>query len=50
MSLSKETGYQALDTLEPPAGGWSWGVEVRVQQVPFRLKLFKLVAPDGSIE
>ena len=50
VSLSKQTGYQALDTLEPPAGGWSRGVEVRVQQVPFSLKLFKLVATDGSIE
>ncbi|MGI4873040.1 MAG: hypothetical protein ACRYFX_17915 [Janthinobacterium lividum] len=49
VSLSKETGYQALDTLEPPAGGWSRGVEVRVHQVPFGLKLFKLVATDGSI-
>lgn len=50
VSVSKEAGYQALDTLEPPAGGWSRGVEVRVQQVPFGVKLFKLVATDGSIE
>lgn len=50
VSVSKQTGYQALDTLDPPAGGWSQGVEVRVQQVPFGLKLFKLVATDGSIE
>jgi hypothetical protein len=50
VSLSKQTGYQALDTLEPPAGGWSRGVEVRLQQVPFGVKLFKLVATDGSIE
>ena len=48
--ISKETGYQALDTLEPPAGGWSRGVEVRVQQVPFGVKRFKLVATGGSIE
>nr|WP_162549761.1 transposase [Hymenobacter nivis] len=49
--LSKETGSQSLDTLEPPAGGgWSRGVEVRLQQVPFRIKLFKLVAIDGRIE
>lgn len=50
VSLQKETGYQALDTLEPPAGGWSRGVVVRMQQVPFDVKLFKLVATDGSIE
>lgn len=50
VSVSKQTGYQALDTLEPPAGGWSRGVEVRLQQVPFGVKLFKLVATDGSIE
>ncbi|RYY19050.1 MAG: transposase, partial [Cytophagaceae bacterium] len=50
VSLRKETGYQTLDTLEPPAQGWSRGVEMRVQQVPFALRLFKLVATDGSIE
>lgn len=50
MSASKETGYQALDTLEPPAGGWSRGVEVRGQQVPFGGKLFQLVATNGDME
>lgn len=50
VSVRKEAGYQCLDTLEPPAGGWSGGVEVRLQQVPFAVKLFKLVATDGSIE
>ena len=50
VSLSKETGYQSLDTLEPPAGAWSRGVKVRLQKVPFGVKLFKLVTTDGSIE
>ena len=50
VSLSKQGGYQGLDSLEPPAGGWSRGAEVRLQQVPFAVKLFKLVATDGSIE
>ena len=50
VSLTKESGCQALDTLGPPASGWSGGVEVRLQQVPFAVKLFKLVATDGSIE
>ena len=50
VSPTKESGYQALDTLGPPASGWSRGVEVRLQQVPFAVKLFKLVVTDGSIE
>lgn len=48
--LSKETGYQSLDSLEPPAQGWSKGVEVRLKEVPFGVKLFKLVATNGSVE
>lgn len=50
VSLSKETGYQKLDLLDPPAQGWSKGVEVRLQEVPFGVKLFKLVATNGDIE
>ena len=50
VSLRKESGYQALDTLEPPAKGWSGGVEVRLKEVPFGVKLFKLVATNGDIE
>ncbi|MGI4873775.1 MAG: IS701 family transposase [Janthinobacterium lividum] len=50
VSLSKQMGYQSLDSLEPPAQGWSKGVEVRLQEVPFGVKLFKLVATNGSIE
>ncbi|AMR27581.1 hypothetical protein A0257_11050 [Hymenobacter psoromatis] len=50
VSVSQETGYQALDRLEAPAEGWSRGLEVRVQQVPVGLKLFKLVATEGSSE
>jgi len=49
-SLSKETGYQTLDSLDPPPQGWSKGVEVRLKEVPFGVKLFKLVATNGSIE
>jgi hypothetical protein len=48
--VGKETGYQALDTLEPPAKGWSQGMEVRLKEVPFGVKLFKLVATNGDIE
>lgn len=50
VSVAKQTGYQALATLEPPAQGWSKGLEVRLQEVPFTVKLFKLVATNGDIE
>ena len=50
VNVDKATGWQSLDALEPPAGGWSAGLEVRLQEVPFAVKLFKLVATDGSIE
>ena len=50
VSVRKQAGYQALDTLEPPVGGWSAGAEVRLQEVLLAVRLFKLVATDGSIE
>ena len=50
MSLRKASGYQRLNTLEPPPQGWSRGVEVRVKEGPFAVRLFKLVAPNGDIE
>lgn len=50
VSLAKEGGYQGLDTLEPPPLGWSQGVEVRLKEVPFGVKRFKLVATNGDIE
>ena len=48
--VDHQVGYQGLDTLEPPERGWSRGVEVRRQEVPFAVKLFKLVATNGDIE
>ena len=50
VSLAKESGYQGLDTLKPPPQGWSQGVEVRQKEVPFGVKLFKLVAMNGDID
>jgi hypothetical protein len=50
VSVTKETGYQGLATLAPPPQGWSQGLAVRVKEVPFGLKLFKLVATNGDIE
>ena len=47
--VGKETGYQALDTLEPPAKGWSQGLEVRRKEVPFGVQRFKVVATNGDI-
>lgn len=50
VSASKERGYQALDAVAPPPGGWSTGLEVRLKQVPFAMRLFKLVASNGDVE
>ena len=50
VSASKETGYQALLDVAPPPGGWSTGLEVRLNKVPFAVRLFKLVASNGDIE
>ena len=50
VSLSKETGYQVLDELEPPANGWSAGVEVGLKEGPFAVKRFQLVATSGDID
>ena len=50
MSNSKETGYPALDAVAPPPGDWSMGLEGRLKQVPFTVRLFKLVASNGDIE
>ena len=48
MSPSKELSYQALDAVAPPPGGWSTGLEVRLKQVPFAIRLFKPVAANGG--
>ncbi len=50
VSVPEETGYPALDTLEPPERGWSAGVEVRRKEVPFAVKLFQLVTTSGDID
>ena len=50
VSVDKDVGYQSLLSLEPPERGWSWGMEVRLHEVPFPVKLFKLVATNGDIE
>ena len=48
--VDQQVGYQGLATLGPPERNWNAGVEVRLQEVPFAVKLFKLVATNGDIE
>lgn len=48
VSVSKEVGYQSLHELvfETPIKG----LLVKLKELPFLLKLFKIVAPNGDIE
>ena len=48
VSVTKETGYQELDTLTPPPRNWSPKVEVRLREVPFEVRRFQLVATNGN--
>ena len=50
MRLTKESGYQDLDTREPPPQGWNQDVEMRPKEVSFGVKLFKLVATNIGIK
>ena len=50
MRRTTASGYQGPDTREPPPQGRSQGVEVRLQEGSFGVKLLKLVATNGSIE
>ena len=50
VSLSKETGYQNLEEIEWTPETLISGQLVRIKEVPFWLKLFKLVDTNGDIE
>jgi hypothetical protein len=51
VSLSKEQGYVPLEELEWTPNRRTAGVLVnKLKEVPFRVRLFKLVAPDGDID
>jgi len=50
VSLTKETGYQHLEEIEWSREELISGKLVRLKEVPFWLKLFKLVDRDGNIE
>jgi len=48
--LSKEEGYVHLDEIEWTAERMEKGVIVKLKKVPFKVKLFKLVAKNGDID
>jgi hypothetical protein len=50
VSLSKEHGYIHLDQVEWTPARLTSGVLVKLKEVPFPVRLFKLVAPDGDID
>lgn len=50
VSITKETGYQDLEELEWSREELISGKLVRIKEVPFWLKLFKLVDTNGNIE
>jgi hypothetical protein len=50
VSLSKEEGYVHLEDVEWTPARLTSGVLVKLKEVPFTVRLFKLVAPDGDID
>jgi hypothetical protein len=50
VSLSKAAGYCHLEDIEGTAARLTQGVLVKLKEVPFQVRLFKLVAPDGDID
>jgi hypothetical protein len=50
VSLSKEQGYVHLEEVEWTPDRVTQGVLVKLKEVPFQVRLFKLVAPDGDID
>ncbi len=50
VSLSKEAGYVHLQDVEWTAEQMLTGIIVRLKEVPFPVRLFKVVATDGSID
>lgn len=47
---SKETGYVGLEDLDWNESALEQGILVRLKEVPFPIRLFKLVAQDGHID
>jgi hypothetical protein len=50
VSLSKEAGYVHLDQIEWTPERLQNGVIVKLKEVPFKVRLFKLVATNGDID
>ena len=50
VSVDREVGYQNLNELNFDEQTSATGLIVKLQKLPFRVKLFKLVTPDGRIE
>jgi len=50
VSLSKETGYVHLDAMEWTPERLHHGVRIKLKELPFYVRLFKLVATNGDIE
>lgn len=50
VSLSKESGYLHLDEIEWTEKRLQSGVIVKLRKVPFKVKLFKVVAKNGDID
>jgi SRSO17 transposase len=50
VSLSKEGGYIHLQAIEWSEHRLTYGVAVKLKEIPFKVQLFKVVAPNGDIE
>jgi hypothetical protein len=50
VSLSPDTGYIHLDEIEWTADQLETGIVVKLKKVPFKVRLFKIVAPHGDID
>ncbi len=50
VSLSKEGGYIHLEEIAWTAEQMQYGVTIKLQEVPFHVQLFKIVAPNGDVD
>lgn len=50
VSLSKEAGYIHLDQIEWTAEQLENGLMVKLKEVPFKVRLFKVVAKNGDVD
>lgn len=50
VSVSKEDGYKHLQDIEWTEDRLQHGVMVKLKKVPFLVRLFKIVAPNGDID